>query len=385
MTLTQAPDTFASVNSDLIWMVYDSNAVDPAKTDYKYVAEVCINGSEVPVHVERVYPRPDTGQGLFNFGALVRSYVQPKYTFSDTPAFLQTMQDGLFHTNIVVRFREEYDGTVGEVVLTDSNRRFTNHYDGKAGSETPWIVGYSNKPATTRHRTIRMPHGCQRFFIPVFRSVQDAYDVVVTAQNEDTTTQEHGAGVGGGDINVYNITPAAISNIEIDPLTIPDTDTRYTVAIDGEVFNVELICEGLYKNYYLHFIGQSGGWETALFNKVRKRSKDIERKEFRQPGYRPSESGYSFASGNVLHAQRTVYAKTWTEKMRLTTDWLTDQDHEWLATLFQSPLVYMDDGTTVCPVVITNSSYDVKEWINDRIAPVTVDIEYTGQYNAQYQ
>jgi hypothetical protein len=381
MTLTQAPDTFASVNADLIWMVYDANAVDTDLTDYKYVAEVYINGSVDPVHVERVYPRPDTGQGLFNFSALVRSYIRPKYDLNDAVIGAKIINIPDFYATVIVKIREEYDGEVGEVVLTDTARVFFNHYDGKAGSAVSWLVEYLNKPATARHRTIRMPFGCPRFFVPVFRSTSDGFDVVVTAQDAATITA--GYTPYSNDLYIINIAPAAINAFTAGH--IAPTDTHYTVNIDGEVFNVELICKGLYHNYCLHFIGQSGGWETALFNKARKRSKEIERKEYRQPAYRTSESGCSFATGNVQHAQRSVYAKTWTEKMRLTTDWLTDQDHEWLETLLQSPLVYMDDGVNIVPVVITNSNYDIKEWINDRITPVAVDVEFTGQYNAQYQ
>jgi hypothetical protein len=365
-------------------MVYDANAVDTDLTDYKYVAEVYESGSPDPVHVERVYPRPDTGQGLFNFSALARSYIRPTYDLSNT-LLSKVMDFYEFYVGLVIKIREEYDGTVGEVVLTDTARVFSNHYDGKAGSATPWLADYDNKPATARHRTIRMPFGCQRFFVPVFKNTGDGFEdnlnLTITAQNETELTETYAT--YAKDMYIFNIAPAAIN--AHTPGHIAPTDTHYTVNIDGEVFNVELICKGLYHNYCLHFIGQSGGWETALFNKARKRSKEIERKEYRQPAYRTSESGYSFATGNVQHAQRSVYAKTWTEKMRLTTDWLTDQDHEWLETLLQSPLVYMDDGVNIVPVVITNSNYDIKEWINDRITPVAVDVEFTGQYNAQYQ
>ena len=70
MIFNSVPEAYTSVNDDIVWVVYDANSEDDSKTNYKYVGELFIDG--VKVYTSKVFPRPDTYFGIFNFGTVIR-------------------------------------------------------------------------------------------------------------------------------------------------------------------------------------------------------------------------------------------------------------------------------------------------------------------------
>lgn len=386
MILTGTPEAYASVNSDLVWVCYDANSEDITKTNYKYVGELWIDG--VKVYTSKVFPRPTTYFGVFNFGTVIREYIEAKLSPTSDGILAQELGEGDFCITVQLKIREEYSGTLGTVVLTDTARTFYNHYQTRftdfttQGSFTytfDFILGFLNYPNTTRGRSdIKLFFENDRYYIPYFATSTDSFTVTIGSNVKTITPTESKT------LSIINISPGAIN--EDYPGTITTSTTGYTVNIAGVVYTVGLICEPIYQKYTMHFLNKFGGFESMSFHKVSRESVEIERKEWQKLPYRVTELGAVTLSENqVMHEQRSVFASRFKEKLKISTDLLTDADYQWLVQLVVSPLVYIEDENTLYPVIITNTNYEYKEYINDRLTNLTLDIEFGNMLKTQFR
>lgn len=378
MTLNSYPDPFTSVNDSLIWIFYDANAVDVTKLNYKYVGECWIDG--VKVATERAYPHPGSDIGLFDFTTTIRGYIEPVFEPTTNVIIQSTLAAGQFITHdVVIKIREEYNGSVGSVVFTDSARNFYNNYLERNNIDGRQNIGhYNDKPITTRGRVIELTLETPMYLIPYYIYAGTTFDLVVDGTNTYTMP------LSGVSAIMLNIAPAAI-NAEF-PGLIDDTTESYTVAINGEAFTVKMVCKGFYTNYVLHFLNKFGAFESMLFNKVRRRSVDIEKRDYQQLPYRIDGSGVlTYKNGNLYHEQRTTYAVKTSERLNVQTDFVSDVDYVWLAQLNASPMVYLDDEGWLHPVKISNSNYAYRENIVDRLTTLQLDIEFAAPGNTQYR
>lgn len=383
MTFESTPADYSSVNDYLIYVVYDAHAADPVTyPNYKYVCELWVDGTKV--FTKRLFPHPDTNRGIFDFGAVIREYVTN--TLNNTVAAVRTQEllPGEFATkDIVVKVREEVDGVISAVLLTDSARTFYNHYNGRHNDFT--ILGpYAAKPLSTRPANLSLLFTSAYYFIPYFSLTTTAFDVVFTigaSTHTETVTP-----TATKTMQLINIAPAAI-NAEFGGGTITSAVTDYTVTINGEgPYRVKVVCPGFYRNYMVHFMNRFGGFESMLFNKVSRKQNENEKKSWQQLPFRVNGSGaVSVKTGTIMHDQKTTFASRYKEKVQISTDWLNDAEYTWLAELVNSPYVYVEDAGTLYPVQVANTNYEYKEVVVDSLTNLKIDIEYGPQYKTQFR
>jgi hypothetical protein len=185
-------------------------------------------------------------------------------------------------------------------------------------------------------------------------------------------------------MQLINISPSAINDEY--PGNFTTSTTTYTVAIGSRTFVVNIICSGLYKNYNVHFLNKWGGYESMMFNKVSRKTYDVERKTFKQLPYRVSSSGaVTVLSNYTMYKQTTQFAGRFREKLRLNTDWLTDAEYQWLAQLITSPEVYIEDEGELYPVIMTANNYEFKEHIVDGLINLMIEVDFGVTYKTQFQ
>lgn len=357
MTFETTPDNYQSVNDILTYVVYDSNAIDPAKLDYKYVAEIWCSG--VLVHTMREYPKPITGRGEFEVSTTVRQAI--------TPTLTTDLGVGEWWIDVQVKIREEYNGTVGSVVATSTSKNFFNHYNGRIDTLTN-LSNYTDKVLSNRPTTIYLPSNCATFYIPYFASSASSFNVTI---NGSTTA----------------VTPVAANSL-ININIANSLTSDYTVVINGYTYNVKVLCSGKYDNYIVHFLNKFGGFESMLFNKVSKKTFDIERKSFQQLPYRVDGSGVvSIKSSNIMHEQKTMFGVKFNEKLRVSTDLLTTDEWTWLSELVCSPMAYIQllGSSTLYPMAIAANNYDFKQILVDGLQQLTLDVEFNNGYKTQYR
>jgi hypothetical protein len=386
MIFNSVPEAYTSVNDDIIWVVYDANSEDTLKLNYKYVGELFING--VKIYTSKVFPRPDTYFGIFNFGTVIREYVEAKLSPTSDGILAQELGQGEFSIDVQLKIREEYSGTLGAVILEDVTRTFYNHYNSRftdfttQGSFTytfSFVLGYLNYTNSLRPRTgIQLFLDTNKYYLPYFATDTTPFDVTIGAHTKTITPTENST------LQIINISPGAI-NVDF-PGTITEGTASYTVDINGLTYTVNLICEPLYTHYMVHFLNKFGGFESMSFHKVSRESIVIERKEWQQLPYRVTDLGAVTLSENqVMHEQRSTFASRFKEKLKIGTDLLSDEEYRWLAQLVASPLVYLEDQGTIYPIVITNDNYEYKQWVNDRLTSLSLDVEFGNMLKTQFR
>jgi hypothetical protein len=73
-----------------------------------------------------------------------------------------------------------------------------------------------------------------------------------------------------------------------------------------------------------------------------------------------------------------------THKVKMFSNWITEEQSEWLLDLLSSPVVYAYDGTLVAVNIDTNT-YEVKKHIQDNAFFIELDLSYSFESKRQRQ
>ncbi len=156
------------------------------------------------------------------------------------------------------------------------------------------------------------------------------------------------------------------------------SDMSYVVAdianISGSVVHPYILngCSK-YESYRVHFLNKFGGFDSFTFNKVSKQNESIERKQYKKI-YGSIEGRWSY---NKYDRGAINYNTSIKDTLTLNSDWIIEAESEWLEQLIVSPEVYLDINNELIAVNITNSSYEKKKTINDKIFNLTIELEYS--------
>ena len=379
MTFNSTPADYSSVNDNLVWVVYDAHSTDPVTyPNYKYVAECWINGTNIAT--SRRFQDPTNNRGTFNFSTIIREYITATLPTLNSGVLAKQMAQGEFVIDVVIKIREEYNGTIGAVVLTDSTRTFFNHYNGRT-SEFTILASLGAKPLSTRQVNIEMFYENDNFFLPYFAPSSASFDVVVTGASTHTKSIVPTA---LNTIQLLNISPTAINTEWAS--TINSSLQSYTVAVGGTTYICNLVCEPISTNYPIHFLNKFGGFETFNFYKTSKQNFSIERKSWKQLPYKVDSSGVlSIKTGNIMNEQQSNFGVKFTEKLKVSTNLLNDADWQFLQQLVCSPLIYLQDGATLYPVTIEQSNYEVKKIQVDQWENLELEVSFGTSYKTQFR
>ena len=112
-----------------------------------------------------------------------------------------------------------------------------------------------------------------------------------------------------------------------------------TPAVTSEILTFEIEEGCRYDIQRLHFHNKLGGFDAFNFTKASKETTDINRKTYKTTPSRVSASGYAYSYKDK--ANITYYVSK-SNKMKVVSDWLTDEEHEWLLELVASPEIYLE-------------------------------------------
>jgi hypothetical protein len=380
MTFESTPGAYSSVNDPLVYVVYDAHAANPTTyPNYKYVVELEINS--VQVYKGKYFPHPTSNRGIVDLGAVIREYCVQSFNASVGVTNADEMGEGEWRVSCVVKVREEYGTTTSAVLLTDSSRVFYNYYNGRFPG-TDAIGYYNDDVISDRPANINVPFTCNNYFVPYFAEASTPFNIVITGGTATRTTTI--TPTTTNTMQLINISPGAINDDY--PGNFTTSTTSYSVQIGSKTYLFNIVCEGLYKNYFVHFLNKWGGYETMMFNKVSRKTYDIERKTWKQLPYRVSATGgVTILNNYTLYKQTTQFAGRFREKLRLNTDWLSDAEYQWLAQLVTSPEIYVEDEGELYPVIMTQNNYEFREHIVDGLINLGVEFDFGATYKTQFQ
>jgi hypothetical protein len=131
-----------------------------------------------------------------------------------------------------------------------------------------------------------------------------------------------------------------------------------------------------YNGATLRFMNKFGAYDNYLFTYNKRYSASVKSFEFERSQGSWSNGVYSLSKANT---GRLSYLKQTTKKLQLISDWLDETTQNWLTQLYDSPAVYINEGEENESVIITNSSYQIKQDKHDELFNEIVEIEFTPE------
>ena len=176
--------------------------------------------------------------------------------------------------------------------------------------------------------------------------------------------------------------------------------THYNVTAIGNVmdsysqtYTINILCpnERGYDGIRLTWLNKWGGWDYYTFNVKSTKSITTNRTSYTQLGGTWNESAFKISG---YKGGKKNFRVNSTEKIKLNTDFVTEEEGVWFEQLINSPEVYVLEGfqsdptyssfnNYVQPATITNSSYVRKTKANDKLMQYTIEIEKSKMKRTQ--
>ena len=404
LTLT-SPGFLSSLQDDLYFIASSEYS---GSTDFKYVYDVYVNG--VQKIRSKVYPDPSNGRGYFDAGPIVRNEIlydwfnpyndgtgPGSYASGNAVSCLAIPgYNGEIGIQYDLRLGYELSGT------TYLNQVSGTNYAGNWAAplyrrKQPASNGSSNiwdnklrKYLTNRPKNISYNFE-SKLLIP-FYNWNDTYtNNYYLKIRKDGSTGAWSAGYA-----FYNIDGAPWLQLDIGVLSLARTVNGNTNWQDFDNFNTIEVgffagttlrdsvflkknCSPKYEPINLYFMNAYGMYDTACFGLVSKLSLETERKSFNRLNktfgntsvnyYVDSNDGMVYNESKINFASKT----NWTYK--LTMDYPTDGEYQWLSELILSPQIYAELDGDYYPVTIKNTNFEYNQNIVDGLKTLNIEIE----------
>lgn len=378
-SIPHTPPAFASVHSQCLFTAYENvKALDSVNyPNYKYIADIYINATLVARL--RAFPDPTTYAGVFDVGPIIRSYIESQFAPTTSLAGNQYQP----FVEAYIEFGEEYNDTTYTNVVTDSTRKYFDTYKVGPWSTNDVLSGKVDDFATNRP-TITIDEDSTFSLVPYFSSVSGVVNYTVDLREGGYSIVSGGASVTMD--NASGMVHINLARPTINTLTSQSGGDQVVFTMNGHSVTVNYTCNNKFTTYTIAFLNQYGGYESYDFRFVSRLAIDIERKTFQSEMYRLGASGaVSYDSGNRYYGRRATYASQQKQRMRVTSDLLTDAEYVWLKELAASPETYLLLDGKFVPCTLTANSYDVRTHAANRLTALELDIEYDGDYNSQFR
>jgi hypothetical protein len=240
-----------------------------------------------------------------------------------------------------------------------------------------WLLAYKTGNGQQRTLVVQSDNGVFTYASPYSLSVSgiDRYRLV-------------GAGVGPW--NLITSTAGWVAASGAFPIIDTDTAT-YSVfyrnsggAQDTKtlVFKIGDRCSK-YEKIQLNFMDKKGSFVPFTFNLVNRQNKSISRVDYQQiyGNYAPAAQAWNY---NPWDRGKKNLDTVVSEVYTITSDWINQNQSNYLMELFESPEVYWinEDGITVA-VNITTNQVERKQVINDQLINYQLTFELSNKNNQQ--
>jgi len=373
------PSGEVSVQDDL-WHIAHSTL--SGTTDFKYVFDV-YNGSTQLIRA-KVFPDPMNGRGYFNASQVVRNEIQfnwftPTASGNVAMALIQPNVSGQVGITYQIRVGEELTGTT-TLNLASGNTTAYNYTPSLFNRRQVNTSSFAQKFLTNRPRYATAKIG-EKILIP-FKGTgtHDIFIETYTYSNVQSTAQT---------VNSVNITTgylqmdigSAAINTATNKNTINSNIKYYDVylqksGIDTERFRVYLTCDPRYTTINLYFINQYGMYDTARFGLSSRLNMSIEKKEFEKRDFSFGTTGVTYYdSRNVYNESIVNFGSKAQWQYKLTMDYPTDAEYQWLSELFMSPQIFAELEGDFYPISIKDTNYEYSTYQNNKLKVLEVNID----------
>jgi hypothetical protein len=401
ITDREQPTNYFSAHDDLWHMALSDNA---DSVDFKYIFDIYSDGKQLIR--AKVFPDPSTKRGYFNVSNVIANEMKFDWFEPDGNFVMTELNDsGQIYKTYQCKYGEEVAGTATLNMASATTivaNCVPNLFSRRLGTGSSIFYNNGLKYKTNREKINKSDYG-EDFYIGFVGYTDQAYQFKLKQYNSSrqliSTTVIAQPTVNNTGIFQLNISPDAINqgipasgnifsnscayyNVEVWNLEVEDQQ------FPDDLFTIYFDCNPKYDTINLHFMNSWGLFDTARFSYASRLTMDAERKTFEKPDYRfgnyvTYDNNYTLpnSDNNRLYFENKInYGSQYKWNYKLTMDFPSDQDYEWLSELIMSPQVYAEIRTETYekqyyPVSIKATNYEYSKHINNRLRAFEIEID----------
>jgi hypothetical protein len=375
------PTGSVSVQDDL-WHIAHSTL--SGETDFKYVFDI-YNGATQLIR-SKVFPEPTNGRGYFNAAKVVGNemtfaWFTPVASGSNAMALYLPNASGEKSITYQVRVGEELTGTT-TLNLASGTVTAYNYVPGPFNRRQSNYSVFDEMFLTNRPKYATAKLG-EKILVPfqgngtfVFALYAYNYSNQLVAYHESTSSVVVSNNYIQMDIGSVAVNSAMGNQERIHSgIKYYDIDILRNGKSVTQKFRVFVECDPRYTTINLYFINQYGMFDTARFGLASRLNMNVERKQFERRDYSFTNTSVNYFDANNVYRESVVNFGSKSEwQYKLTMDYPTDAEYQWLAELINSPQIFAEIDGDYYPVSITDTNYEYSKNQNNKLKAFEVTI-----------
>jgi hypothetical protein len=368
----QVATTYKPSQNDNIFVVTAPTGVT-SQNNVKILADVKDGSGNLLARLKAPIYYGTTNKAVFNISQILCDYVGTDWDFNDTESKdCQTQRFGY-----QIAFGYEYStGTTSPIVpvsgdTTISSRSVFNavldpfewlDYDQAdylmaSGSTANFLTNnFKKRIHIDQKEWLYALHGSSIANLDV--SFSPSGSTTVSAKSGTICRFPIGSNIPSGipiGTKSYTITPKNSGGVAVG--------SPYTITIDDRCSK--------YESIDLFFVNRLGAVESFRFDMIHTKTHNVERKTYRKNPYSLNVNTYNYSKqGHTL----SNYINETRERLVLNSNFITEEEAEWLQELVSSPKVWMYDGQIKGVTIVTNT-YEEKQHVKDKVFNLTLEVE----------
>ena len=374
---------------DTLWHIaYSDNS---GQIDMKYVFDVYTNGNQLIR--AKVYPNPTNGRGYFDAHRIIQNEIKfDWFTPTANNSYLISPDNsGQSSLEYQIKVGEEVSGTT-TLNMASGNIRVYNYipkvFNRKVNrsEQNNWTTNrpFSASVGKNDKFLIGIRHNGTKIYLrtDAWNPTTNAYDITCIDLVGNQAPSD------GGLVRKFtqlDIGFNSISNLVSQPCFNFNNNTYldvkfYTNLTDVQAFRLYYDCDERYTHINLYFINAYGMFDTARFKLVNRLSMTTERKMYEKNDFRYNTTSVEYYNAkNVYNETKINFGSVSNWIYKLTMDYPTDAEYQWLWELIVSPQVYAEIEGMYYPVTIKNTNYDYNEVKWAGLKTLEIEIELNQQ------
>lgn len=401
------PDAFGLVNNDNPFVFYSTNY--SATQRFQVIILPYTYPVDPAIATFRVYPRPSTdgnvNRSFFDGSRTLQSLISSDIAIpsANHQAFFQCLNS---HTEYALLVREEDKDVNGVYVLGDLTVSDVKSVWNGVKKYVDWldfdynlyVMGTSaSRFLTESPRTIYLNDDQSHFLHFITTSSDNGFEYTINVFDSAGTqtftsrvSNPNAASIASGYGYKYlRIAVGSYDIANVDP-SLSTTAGIATCLTGASYYTIKLTKTGTAKSetftFYLNqkctkytpirlqWLNRLGGYDAFNFTLKSEESMDVKRSNFVQQPRVFTGTNWQYTK---MSRGRTEYGTQEDVKLKVNTDYLTNDESAWMNDLFGSPIIYQEINNELIAVNIDGKSIMKQTAINDKLMQYTFDIEYS--------
>jgi len=402
VTVNQQPQQYMPAFNKHIWVASSSQTAQPGFR-YTVVVTDVISGNTQTYQI----PANPTGKLIFDSSVFARNLISHYI-----PANLYGWKQASIR-EIEVNIGESYDGSpeyhTGADITYYTWNGIVDYLPYQSYSDNDYTYAPTESPSRLNWLSSRLDEKTfedRSNYLYLIVEEPDKF-LGITIESFDA----NGVLISYSDINSYSSSPGyadnyicidvglkGLTNIDAGDISAGDVPIivggeayyniyeRYNDGITGNLTLLKTItveCEPTFPVMTIHYLAKNGRFQTVHFNKMSTRNSTKQSSSYSITPYTQSGGTYTYDYSDGV--QKVLSTET-QSALVLNTDWISEDEMSLYMDIFDSPVIYLDQGSSIGYAslrCVTNNMQETKRY-NKRIFNLTCEFEYNHTNTRQY-